>query len=95
MAMFIARALAGGDSSVPLVYQDPTTLRIYNCDPPNASLHFSDVAATAGYCRHAHYLWARTVIDGCTLSTYCPTSSISRGQMSKFLANGFALRLYE
>jgi hypothetical protein len=92
--MFIARAIAGGDGSVPLVYQDPRTLRLYNCNPASATIHFTDAPATVTYCRHVHYLWARGVIDGCSISTYCPSTIVTRGQTAKFIANAFDLAIY-
>ena len=79
---------------MPTWSTDPGTGRQYDCTPSAPILHFTDVAATAQYCRHAHYLWSRAIIDGCSASTYCPTLTVSRGQMSKFLVNGFGLTLY-
>jgi hypothetical protein len=41
-----------------------------------------------------HFLWAKGIIAGCTSTTYCPTGTVSRDQMAKFLVNAFALQLY-
>ena len=41
-----------------------------------------------------NYLWATGAIAGCATSEYCPTGSITREQMAKFLVNAFALQLY-
>jgi hypothetical protein len=92
MAMFIARAMRGGDGNVPAMGTIPG-VGDYSCMGAPGSL-FADVATTAAYCRHTHYLWARRVIDGCTLTAYCPAPMVIRGQMAKFLTNGFGLTLY-
>ena len=94
MSLFVARAVANGDANVPAAYTDPGTGRAYDCSAANPVLHIADVPATAGYCRHAHYLWARGFVDGCTTTGFCPENQITRGQMAKFLVNSFALRLY-
>lgn len=57
-------------------------------------LHFTDVGSADEYCRHAHYLWATRVIDGCGPTTYCPTDLVTREQMAKFLVNAFKLQAY-
>jgi hypothetical protein len=94
-AMFVARAILGSDAAVPLAYgPDPATGRQYSCDPANPSLHFSDVAAGDVYCRHTHYLWATDVISGYPDGTFAPSVTLTRGSMTKFLVNGFRLRLY-
>jgi hypothetical protein len=94
MALFIARAIAGGDASVPLAYLDGVTGRSYDCGTVAPVTHFTDIPATLSYCRHVNYLWARAVVDGCTVTTYCPAPLVTRGQMAKFLVNGFSLRLF-
>jgi uncharacterized repeat protein (TIGR03803 family) len=94
MALFVARAVADGDANVPMAYSDPTTGRAYDCSPASPVLHFTDVPTTAGNCRHAHYLWARGFIDGCTATEFCPGILISKAQLAKFLVNSFDLKLY-
>lgn len=54
----------------------------------------TDGAATAGICRHVHYIAAQGVASGCTATEFCPTSGTTRGQMASFLVNASALALY-
>ena len=96
VAGFIAQALVapGGDGAVPLAYgPDGATGRSYSCDAGAPNLHFADVVASDAHCRHAHYLWARGFIAGCSDSQYCPDSDVTRGQLAKFLVNAFQLNL--
>jgi hypothetical protein len=95
MAMFVARAVAGGDASVPGAYSDTGTGRAYDCVAPTPVLYFTDVPASAQYCRHAHYIWARSIVDGCVASPaqYCPAPAVNRAAMAKFLVNAFGLSL--
>ena len=67
----------------------------YSCNPSSPNLHFSDVSASDLYCRHVEYLRARGVISGFPDGTYGPSLNVTRGQMSKFLVNGFGLKLNE
>ena len=57
-------------------------------------IHFTDVTAANAFCRHIHYLWARGIVDGCTATTYCPSTPVARDAMAKFLVNAFGLQLY-
>lgn len=93
MAMFIARAAAGGDGAVPAIHTNFENLRSYSCETPGEDLAFDDVAAGAIFCRHVHFLWANEVVGGTSLvpPIYSPLSNVSRGQMAKFLALGFEL----
>ncbi|MBI1923047.1 T9SS type A sorting domain-containing protein [Candidatus Poribacteria bacterium] len=93
MAIFIAQAMVGVCNKVPEVYTDPITGRSYNSidGEPN---HFVDVPDSVFYCRHAHYLWATGVIEGCTETEFCPDAATTRCQMAAFVANGFRLKLY-
>lgn len=95
MAIFVSRAVAGGDANVPTNYTDSVTGRSYNCGDAAAN-NFGDVPDTLPYCRHVHYLWARGFIDGCAIAPpqYCPSNLVTRGQMSKFIVNSFQLLLY-
>ncbi|HKF42493.1 MAG TPA: S-layer homology domain-containing protein, partial [Thermoanaerobaculia bacterium] len=87
MALFIARAVAGGDASVPVTYgPDPVTGRSYSCDPMSPNLHFIDITTSDIFCRHTHFLWAKDVISGFPDNSYQPNLNVSRGAMSKFLA---------
>jgi hypothetical protein len=97
MAIFIARAIVAplGGAAVPVTYgPDPDTGLSYSCDAGSPNLHFTDVFPSDVYCRHAHYLWARGIISGCSASQYCPDLTIGRDEMAKFLTNAFKLLLY-
>ena len=96
MASFIAKAIVApkGGAAVPASYTDPTTSRSYSCVSGSASLHFTDVPVSNAFCKHIHYLWAKGIVDGCTATTYCPSSPVARDAMAKFIANGFGLQLY-
>jgi hypothetical protein len=55
---------------------------------------FNDVPASSPFCRWIEELVRRGVVTGCGGGNYCPTASVTRGQMSVFLAVTFALVLY-
>jgi outer membrane protein assembly factor BamB len=96
MAVLMAGAVAvGGDAGVPAsgTFSDTGAPRSYNCGTPSGS-HFSDVLAADPACRHINYLWARGIIDGYGDGTFQPAGNVTRGQMAKFIGNGFALTLY-
>lgn len=85
MAIFIAKAIAGSGAAVPVsgtVGGNP-----YNCVSGGTSL-FSDVAPTAIYCKHIHYIAAQNVTLGCSASRYCPDDVVTRLQMASFIAKG-------
>ena len=63
------------------------------CNPASPSGLFQDVPATDTFCKHVHYLRATGVISGCSGATYCPTQSVKRDEMAKFLSNAFAFEL--
>jgi hypothetical protein len=97
MSLFVARAMVApaGGAAVPLAYgPDPATGLSYSCDAGSPSLHFTDIATSDAYCKHAHFLWARGVISGCSATAYCPAGQVGRDEMAKFLANAFGLGLY-
>ena len=97
MSLFVARGIVApaGGAAVPLAYgPDPVTGLSYSCDAGSPNLHFTDVSTADAYCKHVHFLWARGVIAGCTATAYCPGGQVGRGEMAKFLANAFRLRLY-
>ncbi len=91
-AIFLARALAGSDGAVPVAYSDPVTLRSY--DLPNNSRAFTDLVNNT-FEKHANYLWARGITDGCTGTTFCPSNLLTRGQMAKFLVGTYNMLLYK
>jgi hypothetical protein len=96
MAAFIAKALVapGGGPAVPPTYTDPTTGLSYSCDSLSPSVHFNDVPNTDSFCKHVHYLWAKGIVGGCSVTTFCPTGNVTRDAMAKFLVNAFKLQLY-
>ena len=97
MAVFMAKGMVapGGGDAVPETYgPDPVTGLSYSCDAGSPSLLFSDVSTSDPFCKHAHFLWARGVIAGCSASQYCPLSEVGRDEMAKFLANACNLELY-
>jgi hypothetical protein len=85
MAIFVARALAGGSANVPV--SGEVAGQQYNCisGASGASI-FTDVNPTDIFCRHVHYIAAQNVTLGCTTTTYCPSGTISRVEMAAFIA---------
>ena len=80
---------------MPLTYgPDPNTGLQYSCDASSPNIHFVDVPVSNSFCKHAHFLWAKGVIGGCTATEYCPDPPVARDAMAKFLANAFNLLLY-
>ena len=96
MASFIAKAVVapGGGAAIPTTYSDPNTGLSYSCDAGSPNVHFTDVPVSNPFCRHIHYLWARGMVSGCSATQYCPTGTVARDAMAKFLANAFGLQLY-
>jgi hypothetical protein len=66
MAIFVARALAGGSANVPV--NGTVGGQAYNCVAGGASI-FTDVAPSAIYCRHVHYIASKNVTLGCSART--------------------------
>ena len=71
MAVFIARALAGGDGSVPTAPATPT---------------FLDVPADFWAYKYIEYAADKTIVVGYGDGTYKPTVIVDRGQMSVFIS---------
>jgi len=95
MAIVVARSIAGGEDAVPMAYgPDPVTGLSYDCNPPTKDLHFTDIGESDWYCKHAEYLRATGVISGYPDGSFQPGQAITRGQMAKFLSNGFHLQLF-
>lgn len=96
MAVFVAKGMVGSGGTVPVTYTDPTTGRSYSCSTAAPSVYFSDMPATDAACAHAHYLWAKAVVAGCSASPplYCPSNNVTRDQMAAYLTKGFGLQLY-
>jgi hypothetical protein len=71
MAVYIARALAGGDGNVPNFAGTPT---------------FSDVPSGFWALKHVEYAVGQGVVGGYDDDTYRPTVTVDRGQMAVFVA---------
>ena len=71
MAVFIARALAGGDSQV--------------ADGPSTP-HFPDVAADEWAYKYIEYAYANNIVAGYDDGTYQPGVAVDRAQMAAFIA---------
>ncbi len=71
MAVFVARALAGGEPAVPT-------------SPATAS--FIDVPTDFWAFKHVQYCAAQKVVQGYADGTYHPEYSVDRGQMAVFIA---------
>jgi len=71
MAVYVARALAGGDGAVP---EGPATAT------------FVDVPKTYWAYRHVEYAVAQNVVQGYDATHYGPGNVVDRGQMAVFIA---------
>jgi hypothetical protein len=81
MAVYIARADAGGDGAVPL-------------DTDGAT--FTDVTDNndwAWCCRHVEYCAAHGIVQGYLDGTYHPEREVTRDQMAVYVARAFVLPL--
>jgi len=76
MAVFIARAVAGGDGSVPGGPVVPT---------------FNDVPAEHWAYKYVEYCAANDIVHGYDPVTYGPTITVSRDQMAVFISRAFGL----
>jgi hypothetical protein len=71
MAVYVARALAGGDGDVP---EGPATAT------------FVDVPKSHWAYKHVEYAVAQNVVQGYDATHYGPTNVVDRGQMAVFIA---------
>jgi hypothetical protein len=55
---------------------------------------FLDVPCSSGFASWIEELVSRGITAGCGGGNYCPTSSVTRGQMAVFLTTTFGLKLY-
>ena len=78
MAVFISRALAGGDSGVPAFTGTPS---------------FSDVDASNWALKYVEYAVSQGVVLGYPDGTYRPGDPVTRDQMAVFVARAFKLPL--
>jgi thermitase len=75
MAVFLGRAVAGGDDQVPPGPEVPT---------------FTDVDREQWAYRHIEYAWDEGVVRGYRDHTYRPARIVDRAQMAVFIARGIA-----
>jgi hypothetical protein len=75
MAVFLLRTLEGS-TFVP---------------PPCVTPTFGDVPCSSGFARWIEELVRRGITAGCGGGNYCPSSSVTRGQMAVFLSTTFGL----
>jgi len=75
MAVYIARALAGGDANVPTGPASPT---------------FPDVDTEHWAYDYVEYVHAQDVVQGYDDGTYRPTMTVDRGQMAVYIARALA-----
>jgi hypothetical protein len=87
MAIFLARAQAGGDGNVPS--SGTAQGSPYDCRSGGVSL-FSDIAADNPFCRHVHAIYATGVTTGCEPGKYCPDPNVTRAQIAMFIARAVA-----
>jgi hypothetical protein len=90
MAVFLARAQAGGDGNVPA--SGTAQGNPYNCADGGVS-QFTDVDPGDPFCRHVHYIFATGVTTGCVTTPprqYCPADPVNRAQMGLFVARAVA-----
>ncbi len=71
MAVFVSRALAGGDANIPAPAGPPT---------------FPDVPADWWAFRHIEFAVSRNIVEGFPEGDYRPLEEVNRGQMAAFLA---------
>jgi len=76
MAVYVARALAGGDGNVPE-------------GPPEAT--FEDVPVGHWAYRYVEYCFAQGVVEGYDPTHYGPADPVSRDQMAVYICRGFDL----
>jgi hypothetical protein len=62
--------------------------------PPCTTASFADVPCASPFAAWVQALVARSITAGCGGGLYCPTDSVTRGQMAVFLTKTFALALY-
>jgi hypothetical protein len=76
MAVFISRAVAGGDGNVP-------------AGPDTAT--FDDVPTDYWCYKYIEYCVANDIVQGCDSVTYGPTGVVTRDQMAVFICRAFDL----
>ncbi len=76
MAVYISRALAGGDAAVPT--------------PPTGTQSFPDVTSTYWAYKYIEYAKAKGVVAGFPDGTYQPAVVVTRDQMAVYIARAIA-----
>jgi peptidyl-Asp metalloendopeptidase len=61
------------------------TMRASNWTPPTTSTTFTDVASGSLLAGHIEAMRTDGITSGCTATTYCPESSVTRAQMAVFV----------
>ncbi len=75
MAVYIARALSGGEANVP---------------PGPATATFNDVPADHWAFKYVEYCYAHGVVEGYDATTYAPDVVVDRAQMAVYVARAIA-----
>jgi CSLREA domain-containing protein len=83
MAIFIGRSML--PPGTPLPQSGSVGGKPYNCAPGGLSI-FTDVAPTDLGCRAAHLLALQNVTLGCSPTTFCPQTVVTRDAMAGFMA---------
>ena len=83
MAIFLARGLAGSGAAIPA--GGTLNGKSYFCGSGGVS-GFTDVSPTDSACKAIHFIGVQNVTLGCTPTAFCPNQTVSRDQMSAFLA---------
>jgi hypothetical protein len=78
MAVFVARAIAGGDGAVP---------------PGSTTASFPDVLTDHWAFKYVEYIRDEGVVSGYEDGTYRPTATVTRDQMAVYVQRAFALPL--
>ncbi len=76
MAVYVSRAMAGGDANVP--------------DDPDGTPFFSDIPSSHWAYRYVEYCHDQGVVGG-YWDGYHPEEVVNRAQMAVFVARAFAL----
>jgi PKD repeat protein len=75
MAVFVARAVAGGEGNVPVFSGTPT---------------FSDVLAGSWALNHVEFCKSQNIVKGLDATHYVPLGVVNRGQMAAFIARAIS-----
>ena len=78
MAVFIARAVAGGDSQIPA---------------PPAKADFTDVPTTYWAFKEIEYVYAQHIVVGYGKGIYAPEADVTRDQMAVFITRSIVTPL--